>query len=124
LLLCCICCSVDADTQTQSTVWFSIKPGLCVLGEDETECRDKLRVKWKANLIYSLCLYQEQNPESLYCWQSKKEGEYQFNFIASENIAFELRDSRTQKTLAIKTFKVLTDHNNANHRRRNPWSFF
>jgi Protein of unknown function (DUF3019) len=123
LVLCSFCYPGGVVAQTP-TVLLSIKPGLCVLGKDETECRDQLRVKWKANLIYSLCLYQEKNPHSLHCWQSSKEGEYQFGFVASENTRFELRDSQTQQTLAVKTFKILTDHNNTHHRRRNPWSFF
>jgi len=117
-------CISTAEAQTQHGVVLSIKPGLCVLGEDEVECRDQLRVKWKSNLFYSLCLYQQTKPESLHCWQSVKEGEYQFSFVASENTEFELRENPTQKILAIKTFKILTDHNNTRQRRRNPWSFF
>lgn len=124
MVLCCFCYPVYADAQTQPRILLSIKPGLCVLGENEIECRDQLRVKWKANLIYSLCLYQEEKSQSLYCWQSTKEGEYQFGFVASENTQFELRDSQTQQILAVKTFKILTDHNNTRQRRRNPWSFF
>jgi Protein of unknown function (DUF3019) len=124
MMLFCCCHLGYADAQTQPIVIFSIKPGLCVLGENETECRDQLRVKWKANLIYSLCLYQQEKSQSLHCWSSTKEGEHQFSFVASETTEFELRDSQTQTIVAVKTFKILTDHNNTRQRRRNPWSFF
>lgn len=113
-----------ADVTLKPSLVFSIKPGLCVLGEDEIECRDQLRVKWKANTIYSLCLYQQENSQSLHCWHGTQEGEYQFSFVGRENTAFELRDKKTQKTIATKIFKILSDHNANRNRRRNPWSFF
>jgi Protein of unknown function (DUF3019) len=113
-----------ADVSLKPSLVFSIKPGLCVLGEDEIECQDQLRVKWKANSIYSLCLYQQANSQFLHCWPATQEGEYQFSFVGRENTAFELRDKQTQKTMATKVFKILSDHNTSRNRRRNPWSFF
>lgn len=117
-----LCNAVYADAQ--APILFSIKPGLCVLNESEAECRDQLRVQWKANQVYSLCLYQQAKEEFLYCWQMSREGEYQFPFAASETTTFELREINNQKVLVEKAFKVLKDHNTSRHKRRNPWSFF
>jgi hypothetical protein len=122
-LLVGLCKAVFADTQTQPSISFSIKPGLCVLNNAETECRDQLRVYWKSNRDYSLCLYQQAEEQFIYCWKLAHEGEYQFPFAASETTIFELRDTKSQKILIAKTFKILKDHN-SRHRRRNPWSFF
>lgn len=101
---------------------LSIKPGLCLLSTGETECRDSLLVKWKARQPYSLCLYQETTDSSLYCWSSVREGEYQFEFAASETTDFELRDQQNNQLLISKSFKILTRESGS--RRRNPWSFF
>jgi len=112
-----------ADSRSMA-ISFSIKPGLCVLGQQETECRDQLRVQWQAARVYSLCLHQENNPSAIYCWQPAKAGKYQFDFVASETTEFHLRDVNTRAILSTKAFKILTDHRSAAHGRRNPWSFF
>ena len=101
---------------------LSIKPGLCLLATGETECRDSLLIKWKARQPYSLCLYQETADSSLYCWSAVREGEYQFEFAASETTDFELRDQQSDQLLISKSFKILTRETGS--RRRNPWSFF
>ncbi len=121
LFYCCSTCYADVETQP---IFLSIKPGLCVLGENETQCQDRLHIKWKANMNYSLCLYQQEKIQSLHCWQSSSQGEYHFDFVASENTQFQLRDSQTQQILAVTIFKILINHDNNRHRRRNPWSFF
>lgn len=113
----------DATTKpANKSISLSIKPGLCVLAENETECRDTLRVKWKSVQQYSLCLYQKAEEQSLYCWRAAQEGEYQFAFVASKTTEFELRDLDSQEILIAKAFKILTRESRS--RRRNPWNFF
>jgi hypothetical protein len=104
LLLTCI---ASANEKNSKDISFSIKPGLCVLGSDESECRDTLHVKWKSQRHYSLCLYQKSSQQSLHCWPKAREGEH------------ELED---QQILVAKAFTVLTRESRS--RRRNPWSFF
>lgn len=107
---------------TGNDISFSIKPGLCLLATNENECRDSLLVKWKSRQQYSLCLYQAADDSSLHCWKTAREGEYQFEFVASETTEFELRDQQSQQLLVSKSFKILTRE--SGNRRRNPWSFF
>ena len=95
-----------------------------MLNNVETECRDQLRVHWKSNRHYSLCLYQQAQQEFIYCWPLAREGEHQFSFAASETTIFELREPDSPTILVTKAFKILKDHNTGRHRRRNPWSFF
>lgn len=117
-----VTCIASANEKNAKDISFSIKPGLCVLGSDESECRDTLHVKWKSQRHYSLCLYQKSAQQSLYCWSRAREGEHRFAFAASETTEFELREQEGQQILVAKAFRVLTRESGS--RRRNPWSFF
>ncbi len=111
--------------QDKPAVVFSLKPRLCVLAETETQCRDRLVVEWKSLQAenMSLCLYQEQASEPLFCWQQSQFGRTELTATLAKTTAFELR-SEQQQLLAREVFEVIYTQKNPRRARRNPWSFF
>jgi hypothetical protein len=111
--------------QARPTVEFSLKPHLCVLAGNESECKDRLVVEWK-NLRaedISPCLYQEQASEPLFCWQKSQVGRTEFKASLTKTTTFELRTEQ-QQLLAREVFEVIYTRKSSRHSRRNPWSFF
>lgn len=111
--------------QEKQVVTFSLKPRLCVLAETETQCQDRLVVEWKSLQAedVSLCLYQEQGTEPLFCWQKTQFGRTEFIASVAKTTAFELRGEQ-QQLLAREVFEVIYTRKNPRSSRRNPWSFF
>jgi hypothetical protein len=111
--------------QAKPAVVFSLKPRLCVLAETESQCQDRMVVEWK-NLQsenISLCLYQEQAAEPLFCWRESRTGRTEFSASLAKTTAFELRGEQ-QQLLAREVFEVIYTRKNPRRARRNPWSFF
>lgn len=106
-----------------SDVSLSVEPNLCVLSAEETECRDRVAVHWKAPRERSLCLYRQGQAEPLTCWRDSRAGRYVSQLTAGGNTRFQLRPDAGGPVIASRVFEVVRDAPRYRRRRRNPWSF-
>lgn len=103
---------------------FSLKPRLCVLADDQTQCQDQLEVEWASDRERSLCLYQNDQTTALHCWSNQRTGEYRFKITTHTSTDFQLREEGASTVLGREIFEVVHQQKRYRKSRRNPWNFF
>lgn len=128
LLLLCLApalalAQAPADSAASTAVAMNIRPRLCLLSSGEDACQDRVHIRWQSEQPRSLCLYQQGQPEPLYCWHQVRSGEFALDWRARASSGFQLRDSDSLALVAYVAIEVLREEPRR-HNRRNPWSFF
>lgn len=103
---------------------MSLVPKVCVLAHDEPLCRERVNIEWFNDQPLTLCLFIEDAPDPLQCWQERPGGDHQYQAETAESILFQLRQQHSGLLLASEVFAVIREHTEYRYKRRNPWSFF
>lgn len=103
---------------------FTLKPRLCLLAENETQCHTRVSLQWRARTAVSVCLYNRENNQQLHCWPETKAGSHHFSWVTSSNSYFELRTRDNHSLLATQALMVQQQEKRYRQQRRNPWNFF
>ncbi len=101
-----------------------MKPKLCVLTNNETQCNDQFKAQWQAREQLSLCIFQDNKAQPIECWENAAFGNTHFTLMLTQSTAFELRETKSQKVVARQQFDIVYEQKKYSKNRRNPWSFF
>lgn len=108
----------------QDSVEFTLQPRLCVISHKQSSCKDRIKIRWLAREIQSLCLHREDWAPAIRCWEQQQKGAHQYDIDSDQNVIFLLKSLAKDELLAQAIFEVIKEELQYRRRRRNPWSFF
>jgi hypothetical protein len=109
----------------EQPVSLIIKPHICVAPRGESSCISRIDVSWYSEQPLDLCLYVNEQDQSLLCWQQQRSGTYSHQVTLLSDLEYWLAKVPDNHLLArtLVKFAALQPHRKHN-RRRNllPWS--
>lgn len=112
------------SNENSAALELFIQPRLCVLPDGQELCEDQLEIRWRAQGLRDLCLYQRGRDKALRCWQQASAGHYEMKISTARNIVFLLKDMPSESVAISEVFEVVHDQSKFRRKRRNAWSFF
>lgn len=102
-----------------------LQPRLCVITAAESACDSQILAEWRSltHTPYSLCLYQQNNPQPLQCWQEVALGKAELHRVLRQSTQFLLKNAQDQ-VVGSQTYEVIVEAPHYSRPRRNPWSFY
>ncbi|HEY6622004.1 MAG TPA: DUF3019 domain-containing protein [Steroidobacteraceae bacterium] len=110
--------------ESSSGIQLEIRPQVCTLAASETQCSTTVHAKWRSPREESLCLVILGRTDVKRCWEHYSEGSYSIELVFSEDLLFELKDSRLETVLASEALRIIREALRYRHRRRAPWNIF
>jgi hypothetical protein len=110
--------------QTGSGIQLELHPRVCALAANETQCSTTVHANWHSPRAESLCLIILGRPDVKRCWEDYSQGTYSIELVFSDDLLFELRDSRLETVLASEALRIIREAIRYRHRRRDPWNIF
>ncbi len=107
-----------ADTE------LDLKPSICALTENQTQCEERVDIRWHSDHPSALCLFVDQSEQPLACWREQGQGAYHYDARTEESLTFQLRTEQEDRLLASELFEVIREYTEFRSRRRKPWNFF
>jgi hypothetical protein len=89
---------------------ITITPEQCVALTQGQKCYVDATLTWDLTTIGNYCLFSSQQEKPLFCWQQKKKGQFQKEFVATKSIVFTLKAENTQEEKASQQLKVTWVH--------------
>ena len=118
-----LCVADDAPThqaETQASVLLT--PVRCVALHQGQMCYQKVQVSWSSAQVGNYCLYVDDQPEPLHCWQAQAQGNYAYEFASAQSQVLQLKNEQ-QQLLAQATMEVAWVYK-SNTRRKTHWRLF
>ncbi len=110
--------------EPDSGIQLEIRPQICTLAAKETQCSTTVHAKWRSPREESLCLVILGRSDVKRCWEHYSEGTYSIELVFSDDLLFELKDSRLETVLASEALRIIREAIRYRHRRRAPWNIF
>lgn len=107
-----------------SGIQLELKPRVCTLAANETQCSTTVHANWHSSREESLCLVILGRSDVKRCWEHYSQGTYSIELAFSDDLLFELKDSRLETVLASKALRIIREAIRYRHRRQDPWSIF
>jgi len=107
-----------------SGIQLQLSPRVCTLAANERQCRTTVHANWHSPREESLCLVILGRSDVKRCWEHYSEGTYNIELVFSDDLLFELRDSRLETVLASEALRIIREAIRYRHRRRDPWNIF
>ncbi|WP_331346008.1 DUF3019 domain-containing protein [Cellvibrio sp. UBA7661] len=105
---------------TQASVLLT--PVRCVALHQGQMCYQKVQVSWSSEQVGNYCLYVDDQPEPLHCWQAQAQGNYAYEFASAQSQVLQLKNAQ-QQLLAQATMEVAWVYK-SNTRRKTHWRLF
>ena len=124
-LACALLASVQlagAGQADPQPIELKLRPRVCTLPDDQTDCNTTVRAQWRSRSNESLCLLIVDRPDIRHCWENHSEGTYSVELSFSEDLVVQLRDLDPDRVLASKTIAVIRQA--LRRKRRPPWNIF
>jgi hypothetical protein len=107
-----------------SGIQLELRPRVCTLAANETQCSTTVHAKWHSPREESLCLVIMGRSDVKRCWEHYSEGTYSIELVFSDDLLFELKDSHLDTVLASEALRIIREAIRYRHRRRDPWNIF
>ena len=107
-----------------SGIQLQLSPRVCTLAANERQCATTVRANWHSPREESLCLVILGRSDVKRCWEHYSEGTYDIELVFSDDLLFELKDSRLETVLASEALRIIREAIRYRHRRRDPWNIF
>jgi hypothetical protein len=114
--------STAGTGQTGSGIQLELHPRVCTLAANETQCSTTVHANWHSPQAESLCLVILGRSDVKRCWENYSQGTYSIELVFSDDLLFELRDSRLETVLASEALRIIREAIRYRHRRRDPWN--
>lgn len=105
-------------------IQLELSPRVCTLAARETQCSITVHAKWHSAREESLCLVILGRTDVKRCWEHYSEGTYNIELVFSDDLLFELKDSRLETVLASEALRIIREAIRYRHRRKDPWNIF
>ena len=105
-------------------IQLELRPRVCTLAANETQCTTTVHANWHSPREESLCLVILGRSDVKRCWEHYAEGTYTIELVFSDDLLFELKDSRLETVLASEALRIIREAIRYRHRRRDPWNIF
>ena len=113
-----------ASGDGRDDIHLELRPRICTLTINDTQCDTVVRATWRAPNDESLCLVIVGRPEVKRCWEKYTEGTYSIELVFAEDLVFQLRDVDLRNVLATEALRVIREAILYRHKRRQPWNIF
>lgn len=110
--------------EQSSGIQLELSPRVCTLGANERQCSTTVHAYWHSPQEESLCLVILGLSNVKRCWEHYSQGTYSIELVFSNDLLFELRDSRLETVLASEALRIIRQAIRYRHRRRDPWNIF
>jgi hypothetical protein len=107
-----------------SGIQLELRPRVCTLAANEKQCSTTVHADWHSPREESLCLVILGRADVERCWEHYSQGTYSIELVFSDDLLFELKDSRLDTVLASKALRIIREAIRYRHRRRDPWNIF
>jgi hypothetical protein len=107
-----------------SAIQLELRPRVCTLAAKETQCSTTVHANWHSPREESLCLVILGRSDVKRCWEHYSQGTYSIELVFSDELQFELKDSRLDTVLASEALRIIREAIRYRHRRRDPWNIF
>jgi Protein of unknown function (DUF3019) len=107
-----------------SGIQLELRPRVCTLAANEKQCSTTVHADWHSPREESLCLVILGRTDVKRCWEHYSQGTYSIELVFSDDLLFELKDSRLDTVLASKALRIIREAIRYRHRRRDPWNIF
>jgi hypothetical protein len=115
-------CANAANDNPEDRIRLDLRPRICTLSGNETQCQTTVHAAWRSSQRESLCLVIADRPDIKACWEDYSKGTYSVELVFSEDVLFELRDPQLQNVLTSKALKVIREALEYRRKRRQPWN--
>jgi hypothetical protein len=127
-LACALClsgaASAGADGTGDPPIELKLRPRVCTLSGNDTECNTTVRAQWRSSRNESLCLVIVDHPDIRRCWEDHRQGLYVIELTFSKELVVELRDPELEHVLASQAVAVIRQALQFRRKRRQPWNIF
>ncbi len=106
----------------KTNVSFQAKPANCVALRQGRTCFAQVSLSWHSAKHGNFCIYEKASNKLMQCWQNSRGNTLIFEFESSEKVAYQLRSSEQNITLAEAIVDVSWVHKAAPRKRR--WRLF
>jgi hypothetical protein len=107
-----------------SGIQLELSPRVCTLAANERQCSTTVHANWHSPREESLCLIILGRSDVKRCWEHYSQGTYSIDLVFSDDLLFELKDSRLDTVLASEALRIIREAIRYRHRRRDPWNIF
>jgi hypothetical protein len=107
-----------------SGIQLELRPRVCTLAANESQCSTTVHANWHSPREESLCLVILGRSDVKRCWEHYSQGTYSIELVFSDDLLFELKDSRLDTVLASEALRIIREAIRYRHRRRDPWNIF
>jgi hypothetical protein len=107
-----------------SGIQLELRPRVCTLAANETQCSTTVHANWHSPREESLCLVILGRSDVKRCWEHYSHGTHSIELVFSDDLQFELKDSRLDTVLASEALRIIREAIRYRHRRRDPWNIF
>ncbi|MGH8189635.1 MAG: DUF3019 domain-containing protein [Steroidobacteraceae bacterium] len=113
-----------ADGAGDPPIELKLRPRVCTLSDNDTECNTTVRAQWRSPRNESLCLVIVDRPGIKRCWEDHRQGVYAIELAFSEDLVVQLRDAELDHVLASQAIAVIRQALQFRRKRRQPWNIF
>lgn len=113
-----------AADAARAPIELKLRPRVCTLSGDDTDCNTTVHAQWRSSRNESLCLVIVDRPHIRHCWENHSEGVYSVEIAFSDDLVVQLRDAELDSVLASQAIAVIRQALQLRHKRRPPWSIF
>jgi hypothetical protein len=114
----------DGDGAGDPPIELRLRPRVCTLSDNYTECNTTVRAQWRSPRNESLCLVIVDHPDIKRCWEDHRNGMYVVELAFSKDLIVELRDVDLDQVLASQAIAVVRQALQFRRKRRQPWNIF
>jgi hypothetical protein len=111
-----------ASGDERDDIRLELRPRICTLATNDTQCDTVVRATWRSPRDESLCLVIVGRADVKRCWEKYAEGSYSIELTFSTDLVFELKDLDMQQVLASEVLRVIREAIRYRHKRREPWN--
>jgi Protein of unknown function (DUF3019) len=116
--------SADGNGDGDPPIELKLRPRVCTLSDNDTECNTTVRAQWRSPRNESLCLVIVDRPDVKRCWEEHRHGTYAIELAFSKDLVVELRDAELDRVLASAAVAVIRQALQFRRKRRQPWNIF
>ncbi|EAR10889.1 DUF3019 domain-containing protein [Reinekea blandensis] len=126
-LLLAVVATLSEDALAQPQGELTLTPERCVAMNEGQTCYQTVIVRWQTNEIADYCLYLQDEPEPLVCWESVRQGRSRVEFASDISLSYRLvltpQTSNKRQEIAQATLTVSWVYGDSK-KRRNSWRLF
>jgi hypothetical protein len=102
---------------------LKVRPSHCVVFREGQYCEKNIQIEWKTSNNGNYCLYVDESPESLMCWQNSAAGSFVMDKKITQSTSYFLRDKDSQEEIAHQIVTIAWVYD-AIRKNRATWRLF